>query len=213
MAQGADGSPRRAHPGRARGAGFRRRALVIAGCAVIAAAAPGCKIRQNMYDQPKFEPYEATDFFGDRRSARPLVDGVVPVGQLREDEHLYTGRVNGELVNEMPFAITADLLERGQERFNIYCAPCHDEVGAGNGMVVQRGYKQPPSYHIDRLREMPVGYFYDVISNGFGVMASYAYQINPRDRWAVVAYIRALQLSQHAVVTELPEADQEHLSL
>jgi mono/diheme cytochrome c family protein len=168
----------------------------------------GCDIRRNMFDQPKFEPYEATDFFGDGRSARPLVAGTVPRGFLREDEHLYDGRIDGELAATFPMPVTQELLARGQERFNIFCTPCHGQAGYGDGMVVQRGYKQPTSYHIDRMRQMPHGYFYDVIKNGFGVMPSYSYQV-PRaeDRWAIVAYIRALQLSQHAELNALPEED------
>ncbi len=183
--------------------------IVLLAAAVIALGS-GCRIRQNMYDQPKFEPYEKTDFFGDSRSARPSVEGTVPQGFLHEDEHLYSGKVNGEFATEPPFPVTTEVLARGQQRFNIYCTPCHGEAGHGDGMIVQRGYKQPSSYHIDRLRDMPDGYYFDVISNGFGVMPSYSYQVrDAEDRWAIVAYIRALQLSQHAVISELPEEDQK----
>lgn len=184
----------------------------IAGCSVgLVLLASGCgRIRQNMWDQPKLEPYEATDFFGDGRSARPLIEGTVPQGFLEEDEHLFTGRIDGDFATEFPMPLTMELLARGQERFNIYCTPCHGAAGYGDGMVVQRGYKAPSSYHIDRLKDMPNGYFYDVIKNGFGVMPSYSYQVpDPEDRWAIVAYIRALQLSQNVDFNALPEPDQQ----
>lgn len=183
------------------------RRLVPAAAAI--ALAGGCDIRRNMYDQPKFETYEATDFFGDGRSSRPLVPGTVPRGFLRDDEHLYDGRVDGQFAVEFPMPVTQELLARGRERFNIYCSPCHGQAGYGDGMVVQRGYKRPASYHEDRLRDIPNGYFYDVIKNGFGVMPSYSYQVpRPEDRWAIVAYVRALQLSQYAEFGVLPEEDQ-----
>lgn len=178
-------------------------------------ALTGCHIRRNMYDQPKFEPYEATDFFGDSRSARPIPEGTVPIGFLREDDALYRGKVDGAFVSEIPMAIDADVLERGHSRFQIFCAPCHGESGYGNGMIVKRGYKAPPSYHTDDLRanpDKPVGYIYDVISNGYGVMAGYGYQLKPPDRWAVVAYVRALQLSQHARPDDLAEEDRARLA-
>ena len=135
----------------------------------------------------------------------------MPRGYLDEDDHLHLGKVDGTFVDTFPFPVDAEVLARGQERFTIFCTPCHDAVGNGNGMIVQRGYKRPTSYHIDRLREVPVGYFYNVIRNGFGVMASYSYQLEPEDRWAVVAYIKALQLSQHAVAADLPETDRAAL--
>jgi mono/diheme cytochrome c family protein len=151
-----------------------------------------------MHDQPRFKPLHANAFFADGRSARPLVAGTVARGTLQEDDHLFTGRVNNEFVAIFPFPVTEQVIRRGQERFNIFCAPCHGQLGDGQGAIVQRGMKQPPSYHIDRLREVPVGYFFNVITNGFGAMFDYSDRIPANDRWAIIAYIRALQLSQHA---------------
>ncbi len=161
-------------------------------------------LRQAMYDQPKYEPFEASAFFRDGRSARPRVVGTVARGQLRIDEHFYTGRVGQELVTTFPFPVTREVLARGQERYDIFCTPCHDRAGAGQGMVVKRGFRAPPSLHIDRLRAESVGHFFDVITNGNGAMYSYASRIAPEDRWAIVAYIRALQLSQHAGLEDVP---------
>ena len=137
-------------------------------------------------------------FFSNGSSARPLVDDTVARGTLQDDTAFFTGKSNGAEVDTLPFPLTADVLDRGEQRFNIYCSPCHDVTGSGRGMIVRRGYKQPPSYHIDRLRQIPIGHFYDVMTNGFGAMPDYRAQIAPRDRWAIAAYIRALQLSQHA---------------
>jgi hypothetical protein len=164
----------------------------------------GC-FRLHMYDQPRYEPLEASRSFKNGQSARPHVDGTVARGTLREDRQYYTGMEGDSVFTEnFPFEVTREVLERGRERFNIYCTPCHDRVGTGRGMVVRRGYKQPPSYHEDRLRRQPAGYFFDVITNGFATMPSYAHQIPVQDRWAIVAYIRALQLSQYARVSDLP---------
>ncbi len=160
--------------------------LILAGC------------RQDMHDQPRMKTYAMSDFYPDLRSARPPVDGTVARGQLHEDTYLYTGKIGGNPGDYMPFAITETDLTRGRERFNIYCSPCHSRVGDGNGMVVQRGYKHPATYHRDRLRKAPLGYFFDVMTNGFGAMPDYAAQIPVEDRWRIVAYIRALQLSQNA---------------
>jgi hypothetical protein len=157
-----------------------------------------------MHDQPRYEPLEGSPFFADSRSARPFVEGTIARGQLRDDEHFFTGKLNGELANALPFPATLDVLKRGQERYNIFCTPCHDRVGTGQGMIVQRGFRRPPSFHIDRLREAPAGHFFDVITNGFGTMYSYADRIAPSDRWAIVAYIRALQLSQNATLSDVP---------
>lgn len=169
----------------------------------------GC--RQDMHDQPKFKPLRANPFFADGRSARPLVAGVVARGTLQDDAHLFTGRVNDEFVTTFPFPITQDVILRGQERFNIYCTPCHGHLGDGEGMIVQRGLKHPPSYHIDRLREAPVGYFFNVITNGFGAMFDYADRIPVKDRWAIIAYIRALQLSQNAKIDDVPADARQQL--
>jgi mono/diheme cytochrome c family protein len=167
--------------------------------------------RQDMHDQPRYEPLEKSAFFEDGRSARPFVEGTVARGQLRLDDHFYTGKVNGELVTTLPFAATKEILERGQQRYNIFCSPCHDRVGNGAGMIVQRGFRQPPSFHIDRLRQAPVGHFFDVMTNGFGTMYSYADRLQPKDRWAIVAYIRALQLSQNATLEDVPAAERSKL--
>ena len=158
-----------------------------------------------MRNQPRYDTLEGSDFFADGRSARQPVRDTVARGQLQIDDHLYKGNVNGELATTFPVPTTQKILARGQERYNIYCSPCHDGVGTGNGIIVQRGFKRPASFHIDRLREASVGYFFDVITNGYGVMYDYSARVAPRDRWAIVAYIRALQLSQHAPVAELPD--------
>ena len=187
------------------GAG-RRLALV----ALLPLALAGC--RQDMHDNPRHEPLEASRVFSDQSAARPLVEGTVPRGHLNADDFLYTGKVDGMPVSEFPFAITRTELDRGQDRFNVYCAPCHSRLGDGRGMVVQRGYRQPPSFHIDRLRDAPPGYVYDVITNGFGVMPDYRAQLTVEDRWAVVAYLKALQLSQNATMADVPEAERGKLS-
>ena len=169
-----------------------------------AALLTGC--RQDMQDQPKYIPLRPSSFFADGRSERPLVEGTVARGHLNDDTAFYTGKVDGKPIDAIPFPITRAVLDRGQERFNIYCAPCHDRLGTGNGMIVRRGFSHPPppSYHIDRLRQVPVGYLFDVIANGLGAMPDYAAQIEPRDRWAIVAYVRVLQYSQHAPVDDVP---------
>jgi cytochrome c5 len=165
----------------------------------------GAPLVQWMANQPKVKPLAASTFFSDGRSARPLVEGTTARGHLRLDDHLYTGKVDGKLVNSLPFPVTAKLLERGHERFNITCAPCHDRAGTGDGMVVRRGYRKPPSFHLDRLRrEVPLGHFFDVMTNGFAAMPDYSGQLTPEDRWAIVAYIRALQLSQDARAADVP---------
>lgn len=163
--------------------------------------------RQDMHDQPKYIPLRASDFFGDGRSARPPVEGTVARGQLRDDAHFYTGKVDGKLVETLPFPATRVVLERGQERYNIYCAPCHSRLGDGNGVIVQRGYRRPESFHTDRLRKMPVGHYFDAMTRGFGAMPDYASQISPKDRWTIAAYIRALQLSQRATIEDVPESE------
>jgi mono/diheme cytochrome c family protein len=179
-----------------------RRALCV--CAALCAVVlTGC--RQDMHVQPKYVPEDPSTFFADGRSERQPVSGTVARGHLRTDELLYTGRENGVVANLFPFAITAADLSRGRERYNIYCSPCHDFTGGGNGMIVQRGFPSPPSFHIDRLRQAPAGHFFDVMTNGFGLMYSYASRVSPEDRWRIAAYIRALQLSQHGSTGDLPE--------
>jgi mono/diheme cytochrome c family protein len=157
-----------------------------------------------MVDQPRYEPLEPSTFFPDGMSARPPVSGTVARGQLHEDEAFYKGKVDGQYVNELPVEIDRELIERGGERFNIYCAVCHGPSGYGDGMIVQRGFRKPPSYHIERLHDAPPGHFFDVMTNGFGAMGRYSTQIEPRDRWAIVAYIRALQVSQNATLDNVP---------
>lgn len=183
--------------GRARGPAF-----VLALLATTSLVAAGC--RQDMHDAPRYEAFEASASFANGAASRTAPTGTVARGWLRDDEALYTGKVAGQLVDQFPFAIARADLERGQQRFNIYCTPCHGKLGDGNGMVVQRGLRQAASYHQDRLREEKAGYFYDVITNGFGAMQGYAEQIPVRDRWLIVAYVRALQLSQHASVNDVP---------
>ncbi len=173
-----------------------------------------CGCRQDMHVQPRYNPLDASGFFADHRSARPLVDGTVARGFLRLDQGFYTGKTgNGdnEVVVELPFPATRQVLARGQERFNIYCSPCHSRSGDGEGMIVQRGYMHPPSYHTDRLREAPIGHFFDVMTNGYGAMHSYASRVSPTDRWKIAAYIRVLQLSQAAKLSDVPADQQQQL--
>ena len=151
--------------------------------------------RQDMHNQPKYRPLRASAFFADGSSARPLVEGTVARGLLRADEAFYTGKLNGALVREMPLPVDAALVARGQERYNIFCAPCHGASGGGNGMIVQRGYRAPTTFHDPRLRQAEAGHFFDVMTNGFGAMPDYRQQVSPRDRWAIVSYVRALQLA------------------
>lgn len=171
----------------------------------------GTACRQDMHDQPKYTAYEASAFFADGRSARPLVEGTVAQGHLNEDELLHTGRLDGQPATVFPFAINEALMRRGRERYDIFCSPCHGLTGDGDGMVVQRGYRRPPSFHVDRLRQAPPGHLYDVVTNGFGAMPDYAAQVPVRDRWTIVAYIRALQLSQNAAVSDVPANAQGQL--
>lgn len=170
----------------------------------------GCRL--DMHIQPKYLPYEPSEFFPDGRSERQPVPGTIARGQLRLDELLFTGKENGVVSNRFPFPITRADLERGRERFNVYCTPCHDYTGSGNGMIVQRGFPHPPSYHIPRLREAPVGHFFEVMTNGFGAMYSYAARVEPEDRWRIAAYIRVLQLSENATLQDVPEAERQKLT-
>jgi len=167
--------------------------------------------RQDMHDQPKYKPLRPSEIFGDKRSARPLVEGTVARGTLREDAGYYAGKTKDGFVTQLPVTLTAQLLERGQTQFQVFCAPCHGRTGRGDGMIVRRGFKQPSSYHVDRLRQMPIGYFYDVITIGFGAMPDYAAQIAPADRWAIAAYVRTLQFSQHAPASALAADERAEL--
>jgi len=171
-----------------------------------------CGCRQDMHDQPRYEPLQGTDFFGDRRSERPVLEGTIARGQLRADEAFYTGKRGKDEVETFPFPITRDVLDRGRERFNIYCSPCHGQTGEGNGMVVQRGFSNPPTYHSDRLRGTPIGHFFDVITNGYGAMQSYAARVEPADRWKIIAYIRVLQLSHNAKIGDVPPDKMQELN-
>jgi len=183
--------------------------LASAATALIALA--GC--HRDMYDQPRLEPLEQNTFFDDGRSSRPLVEGVVEYGAIPPDNVLLTGKVNGQLTDELPpeFKLDAALLKRGEQRFNIFCSNCHGLSGDGDGMIVLRGYRRPPSYHQDRLRSAPVGHFFDVMTNGFGAMPDYAVQIKAEDRWAIAAYIRALQLAVRATPADVPAENRGQL--
>jgi mono/diheme cytochrome c family protein len=170
----------------------------------------GC--RMDMQDQPRYEPDQASAFFPDGRADRPAVEGAVPRGGFHENTAARTGLdAEGRPVAELPVPLDARLLARGRERYDIYCSPCHSRVGDGGGMIVLRGYRRPVSFHEERLRAAPAGYFFDVITRGFGVMPSYAAQVAIADRWAIVAYVRALQASQHYPAAELDPAERARL--
>ena len=177
--------------------------------AVILTALAGC--HGDMYDQPRYDPLEKSDFFADGRASRPVVAGAIARGDLRDDESFYTGKKDGKLVDKPPVEINQALVERGRERFNIFCTPCHGRAGYGDGMIVRRGFRQPPTYHSDRLRGVPIGHFFDVMTNGFATMPDYAEQIPVRDRWAIAVYVRALQLSQYSNLDELDESERRRL--
>jgi cytochrome c553 len=184
--------------------------LCFALSAVLAMAAAGC--RRDMFQQPYSKPLGSSDFFQDNHMAsRPLLAHTIARGHLDADDAFYRGKLGTNLVEEFPMPITRDVLERGQERFDIYCSPCHGRTGDGNGMIVQRGFPAPPSYHIDRLRQAPVGHFFDVITQGYGMMYSYAERVPPADRWAIAAYIRALQRSHDAKLADVPPAERARL--
>jgi mono/diheme cytochrome c family protein len=172
---------------------------------LLSGAVSGC--RQDMHDAPRYDPLEESPVFANGASAQPLIEGTVARGHLDEDTLLETGKVDGQFVDLFPFAITAADMDRGEQRYNIYCSPCHGRRGEGDGMVVQRGYRQAASYHTDRLRAMAAGELYDRIANGFGAMPDYRAQIPADDRWRIVAYVRALQLSHHATTADVPPAD------
>jgi mono/diheme cytochrome c family protein len=180
--------------------------------ALIALGALGC--RRDMQDQPRYDAFETSAFFADGRASRPRVPGTVARGHLQDDPVFFTGKdATGAYAVAAPMPATRDLLARGQERFNIYCTPCHDRTGSGQGIVVQRGYKRPPSFHEDRLRALPIGYFVDVVTHGFATMPSYAAQIPPADRWAIATYLRALQRSQHATIADVPPSERPSLDV
>ena len=170
----------------------------------------GCD-QQDMVVQPKFRPLQDSSFFADGQVSRPVVPGSVARGQLHADKAFYTGESAGMVIDTIPLKVTPAVLERGRERYTIYCSPCHDQTGSGRGMIVRRGFSAPPTYHQERLRDAPSGHFFRVITNGYGAMYSYAARVTPEDRWAIVAYIRALQLSQHAKLADLPPEDRAKL--
>jgi mono/diheme cytochrome c family protein len=186
------------------GQGRAGRLAILGGLLRAGGLIAGC--RQDMHDTPRYEALEESDFFADKRAMRPIPEGTVARGNLRDDDVYYTGKDGNEPVQQLPAQVTLDkaLLDRGQQRFNIYCSPCHSPLGDGNGTVVQRGYKRPASFHDQRLRDTGIGYFYDVISNGFGQMPDYAAQVAPADRWAIAAYIRVLQRSQTGTIQDVP---------
>jgi mono/diheme cytochrome c family protein len=176
------------------------------GIVTVALSLTGCM--KDMQDQPRYEPFEKSDFFEDGSSARHLVEGTVYRGGIKTvDEHLNSGKVNGELVSSFPFEVTRAVLDRGEERFNIFCAACHGNSGYGDGMVVQRGFPKPPSYHDERLRDAAEGYLFNVITNGMGKMAGFKSEIPVEDRWAIVAYLRVLQRSQNAGLKDVPATE------
>ena len=180
---------------------MRRNALallsVVAGLALAAC-------RQDMHDAPRYEPLEANTFFANGSASRMLVANTVARGQLNEDRHLYEGVVDGRPAQTFPMPVTADVMARGHERYDVFCSPCHGRTGVGNGMIVERGFRRPPSFHDDRLRNAPVGYYFDVMTHGFGAMQDYAAQVPVADRWAITAYIRALQTSRAATIADVP---------
>jgi mono/diheme cytochrome c family protein len=179
---------------------WRSAALLLAVAALMLLSS----CREDMQNQPKFIPLRENSFYPDGRSARPQIEGTIARGQLEDDPLLYTGKVDGKEANQFPFAIGAPELARGRERYNIYCSPCHSQLGDGNGMIVQRGFKRPPSYFEPRLLKAPVGHFFNVMTNGWGSMGDYSAQIPVADRWRIAAYIRALQLSQTATSGDVP---------
>jgi hypothetical protein len=169
--------------------------------------------RQDMQDQPKYKPLALSTFYADGRSARPIPAGTIARGELNDDDLFHTGKVSGGTwTGAIPLTVDLPLLHRGRERYNIYCSPCHARVGDGNGMVYQRGFKRPADLLSDRVRQEPPGYIFDVITNGFGAMGDYGDQVPPRDRWAIVAYMRALELSQNATLADVPPREQSHLT-
>lgn len=188
---------------------MRNLSILLGLAAFLAPLLASC--RRDMQDQPRFRPFRPSTFFQDGRSARPLVPGTVARGHLEEDDHLHRGKVDGKPAESFPFDITSQVLERGRERYDIFCAPCHGRVGDGDGMVVQRGMRRPASIHVERLQKSPPGYFFDVITNGFGAMVDLSDRLSVEDRWAIVAYVRALQRSQSSRLEDVPAEERERL--
>jgi mono/diheme cytochrome c family protein len=190
---------------------FKRLNAAAIGCGVLVLCFWLGSCQQQMAKQPRFKPLEKSEFFDDQRASRPLVEGTVARGLLGDDELLYHGLVDGKPADRFPFTVDNAVLKRGQERFNIFCAPCHDQIGNGQGMIVRRGYRAPPSFHSDRLRQTEPGMFFQHITKGLGAMPDYAQQISPEDRWAIIGYVRALQLSQNARLSDLSESERQIL--
>ena len=178
--------------------------MTVAGCAIA-----GC--RQQMADQPHQRPLEASNFFDDRMASRPIEPGTVVHTGREQNSYLLSGKIDGKLADAFPFEVTTEVLERGRERYEIFCAPCHDRLGTGQGMIVRRGFTPARSFHEARLRDAPAGHYFEVMTQGFGPMPSYANQLSAQDRWTVIAYIRALQFSRNAHISELPPEDREKL--
>jgi mono/diheme cytochrome c family protein len=178
------------------------RRSIFAFCFLLFAFLP-VACRQKMAVQPRYDPLEPSDFFSDHMSARPRIPGTVARGEANMTGPLVTGKINGVDVDGYPFPVTAAVMNRGEERYNIYCSPCHGRLGDGNGMIPSRGYRRPPSYHTEALRAAKTGHYFDVMTNGFGSMPSYAAQVSAQDRWAIIAYIRALQLAHNATINDL----------
>ena len=193
------------------GAGTRQRTLAFSllPFALALVLTTGC--RQKMASQPRYDPLEGSDFFADGMAARPRIAGTVARGELVTNQFLATGKINGQIADGYPIALTEAVMDRGQERYDIFCSECHGRLGDGNGMIVARGYRRPPSFHTDTLRKQPTGHFFDVMTNGFGAMPPYKTMIPAQDRWAIVAYIRALQLSQNATVDDVPVTERAKL--
>jgi mono/diheme cytochrome c family protein len=183
----------------------------ILGVVIFGALLCATACRQDMQDQPKYKPLAEDRFFADGRSARPIPAGTIARDELNDDDALHTGEANGTFLASIPVPVNVELLRRGRDRFDIYCSPCHGRLGDGNGMVAQRGLRAPANFHTDRLRSVPPGYIYQVITNGYGAMGDYDDQIPVNDRWAIVAYVRALQLSRNANVNEVPASAQAEM--
>lgn len=187
-------------------------AAVLAALAFFASACSSSGSLQIMGDQPRYDPYEKSNLFSDGASARPVISDTLTFMQPLSDTLLYQGKTNGALATTFPFPVTVQVVTRGQQRYSIYCAPCHGAVGNGQGIVSRRGFCCPASFHTDALRNAPEGHFFDVITNGFGRMPAYGPQIPVRDRWAIIAYVRALQLSQNATLNDVPPDHQTELN-
>jgi mono/diheme cytochrome c family protein len=188
---------------------MRKARLHLIALALLPIAAAGC--RRDMQDQPRTKPLRPSRFFADERSARPVPAGTIARDELNDTDVVHTGLANSVFTTQFPVPITKKLLVRGQQRYNIYCTPCHGFLGDGNGMIAKRGFKWPANLHSDRLRNAPPGYLFQVISNGYGAMPAYRHQIEPNDRWAILAYVRALQLSRNATVADVPAAGRAEL--